>query len=137
MTAPSSAGALAGIKVIDLSRVLHPGAQVTLGWRFHGTASRLRRLRITVEGREEATYRRGTDTHTERRTFVTVVVVDTDDPMRVVQGSASLELPPDTMHSFTASRNKVIWELKVEGDIRFWPDVADSVTLLVYPREMT
>ena len=123
--------------VVDLSRVLFPGAEVTLGWRFRGAASRLRRLRITVEGREEATYRRGTTTTTDKRVFARIVVVDTADPLRLVQGSAPLVLPPDTMHSFTASHNKVVWELVVDGEIGFWPDVADRVPLHVYPREMT
>lgn len=123
--------------VVDLSGVLFPGAEVTLGWRFTGAASRLRRLRITVEGREEATYRRGTTTSTERRAFARIVVLDTADPQRLAQGSASLALPPDTMHSFAAPRNKVVWELAVDGEIAFWPDVADRVPLHVYPREMT
>ena len=138
VSVPHQALALANPRpVIDLSGVLHPGAQVTVGWRFRGAASRLRRLVITVEGREEASYRRGTTTTTEKRVFATLPVVDTTHPLRIAQGSAALELPPDTMHSFASAHNKVVWELKVHGDIRFWPDVADVVPLHVYPREMT
>ena len=110
---------------------------MTIGWRFRGAASRLRRLVITIEGREEASYRQGTSTRTDRRVFLTLPVVETDDRWRVAQGSALVTLPPDTMHSFAASHNKVVWEIKVHGDIRLWPDVADSIPLAVYPREMT
>ena len=123
--------------VIDLSGPLHPGARVTMGWRFHGAASRLRKLAITVEGREEATYRRGTTSTTDKRTFFSATLVDSADPLRIRQGSVGFELPGDTMHSFASAHNKVVWELKVAGDIRFWPDLADTVGLLVYPREMT
>ena len=106
---------------------------VALSWRFLGAAGRLQRLRLQVEGREEATYRRGTDTTTVKRTFARFVLLDITDAAQIAAGETLLALPADTMHTFEAPRNKVVWSLKLHGDIPNWPDVDDEVALTVYP----
>jgi hypothetical protein len=64
--------------VLDLDRQrIEVGDRVGVSWRFRGSARRIRRLRIVCEGREEATYRRGTDTRTDRESFAEIVVVET------------------------------------------------------------
>jgi len=118
---------------VQISAPPAPGVPVALSWRFLGNAGRLRRLTIKVEGREEATYRRGTDTTTVKRTFARYVVLDTTEPSRIASGETLLALPADTMHTFEASRNKVLWSLKLHGDIPNWPDIDDEVALTVYP----
>jgi Protein of unknown function (DUF3592) len=115
---------------------LHVGDTTTLTWGFHGRAGRIHHLRIFVEGREEATYRRGTSTSTDRETFATLPVADTADPTAIASGSAPLAIPADTMHSFTASHNKIVWSLKIAGEIRRWPDVAEDFPLVVHPRPL-
>ncbi|HEV8631156.1 MAG TPA: DUF3592 domain-containing protein [Thermoanaerobaculia bacterium] len=118
---------------VTLSTPLGPGAAVALAWRFTGASGRMRRLVLMVEGREEATYRRGTDTTTVKRTFARLVAFDSDDPARMPQGETLVLLPPDTMHSFQSSHNKVTWTLVVHGDIPRWPDISDEAALTVYP----
>lgn len=110
-----------------------PGVPVAVSWRFLGNPGRLQRLTIKVEGREEATYRRGTDTTTDKRTFARYVLLDTRDPSQIAAGETLLALPADTMHTFEAPHNKVVWSLKLHGDIPNWPDVDDEVALTVYP----
>jgi hypothetical protein len=109
------------------------GDRIRLEWRFSGSAGRLRRLRIALEGREEATYQRGTDTHTDREVFATHVLVDTSDRLGIPRGTAELMVPDDTMHSFEANSNSIIWELKVAGDIARWPDVDQSFPIQIRP----
>jgi hypothetical protein len=109
------------------------GDAIRLGWRFTGRSGRLGRLRITLEGREEATYRRGTDTHTDRQVFATFDVVDTGDRLAIPRGTAEVVIPSDTMHSFDGDSNKVVWEIKVSGDIARWPDVDESFPIEVRP----
>jgi hypothetical protein len=99
------------------------GEALHLDWRFTGRAGRLDSLRIFLEGREEATYRRGTDTVTEREVFATFNLVNTRNNWEIPRGAAELSIPADTMHSFEAESNKIIWEIKVEGEIARWPDV--------------
>jgi uncharacterized protein DUF3592 len=118
---------------LQLSLPPAPGVPVALSWRFLGRAARLQRLTIKLEGREEATYRRGTDTTTVKRTFARFVLLDTTDAAQIAAGETLLALPADTMHTFEAPRNKVVWSLKLHGDIPNWPDVDDEVALVVYP----
>ena len=37
------------------------------------------------------------------------------------------------MHSFEADSNKIIWEIKVEGEIARWPDVSQNFPITVDP----
>lgn len=117
------------------SATLPLGGSAQVSWRFSGMPGRIRRLRIVLKGREEATYRRGTSTSTDREVFARLPVADTEHSVEIAAGSATLSLPEETMHSFTAPNNKVIWTLKVEGEIRFWPDVSEEFELVVRPQE--
>jgi Protein of unknown function (DUF3592) len=109
------------------------GESAWLQWRLSGRAAGVKRLRISLEGREEATYRRGTDTHTDRNVFATVPIVDSTEPFEMASGSASFVIPADTMPSFKADRNKIVWTLKVAAEIPGWPDSDDDFEILVRP----
>ena len=119
---------------LTLSRgALVPGEPALLQWKIEGRAKRVTRLKVILEGREEATYRRGTDTVTDREVFATIVIVDTDQPMLIAQGSARVHVPDDTMPSFSADRNKVVWTLKADCEIPGWPDSNDEYEIVVAP----
>ena len=109
------------------------GQASELAWRFSGRAGRIRRLTITLEGHEEAVYRRGTDTVTAKETFATLPVAEVSEAVGIATGSARIEMPADTMHSFQASHNRIVWTLKVRGDIRSWPDVSEGLKVVVAP----
>ncbi len=109
------------------------GSSTEVSWGFSGRAGRIRRLRLTLEGTEEARFRRGTDTHTARETFATLVVADVDQPSIVRTGAAELAVPGDTMHSFDGGNNRISWKLKIQGTIRLWPDVLEEFPLVVRP----
>ncbi len=109
------------------------GDTVQIEWFFSGRASRIGHLEITLEGREEATYQRGTNTYTEKEVFATHTLVDTRNDWEIPQGSALVLLPDDTMHSLAADNNKIIWEIKVSGDIRRWPDIDEALPITVKP----
>lgn len=106
-----------------------------ISWSWSGAQRRLSRLRIFLEGQEQATYRRGTDSTTRKEAFARVEVLDSPDVTRIGQGSASLEIPAHTMHSFDGGNNKIVWELKIEGEIARWPDVREDHELVIEPRE--
>jgi hypothetical protein len=109
------------------------GDVVRLNWAFTGRASRIRQLRILLEGREEATYQRGTDTRTDHEVFATHELVDTGNDWEIPQGTADVVVPVDTMHSFAADNNKIVWEIKVTGEIDRWPDVSQNFPVTVRP----
>ena len=120
---------------LTLSRESVPvGGAVTLEWRLSGAAHRVKSLRLTLEGREEARYRRGTDTRTDTNVFHRIPLSERNDSTGVALGTTSLRIPDDTMHTFTADNNKIIWTIKMKGDIDRWPDIDESFDITVTPR---
>lgn len=115
------------------SATVTPGEQLEIAWDLVGRVSKVKMLRITFEGREEATYTRGTNTVTDKNTFATFNIVDTDDSNTIDTGRALLTLPRGAIHSFEASNNKIIWSIKVRGEIRYWPDINSQYTVVVRP----
>ncbi len=116
------------------SRSVALGSSFTLQWRFTGAVSRLAGLRITLQGIEEVRYRRGTDTYTDRHTFYDVPIIETSDGGRVEAGVATVNIPAETMHTFVASDNKILWKLCVKGEIPRWPDIDTEFPIMVRPR---
>jgi hypothetical protein len=109
------------------------GDVLRLEWKITGRAARLGNLLIFLEGREEATYQRGTDTITEREVFATLDLVNTQNDWEIPQGGMELTLPSDSMHSFEADANKIIWEIKVAGEIVRWPDIDQNFPITIRP----
>jgi len=109
------------------------GESTELSWRFSGAPGRIRHLAITLEGREEATYRQGTSTSTAKNTFASYTLLATSLAPEIPAGSTTISIPADTMHTFEAPHNKILWTLKVAGEIRFWPDVEQEFPFTVLP----
>ncbi len=113
------------------SRRVAVGSTVGFSWRFRGAARRIRRLQISLEGTEKVTYRRGTNTYSDSHIFANISIVDLARPQPLESGQAAITLPEGTMHSFSASNNKVVWKLKLNGEIRAWPDVSEEFDMEV------
>jgi len=109
------------------------GDGLRLDWGFTGRAGRLEHLHIFLEGREEATYQRGTKTYTDREVFATLDLIDTTNHWEIPRGTAELVIPAETMHSFEGNSNKIVWEIKVAGKIARWPDVDQNFPLGIHP----
>jgi hypothetical protein len=109
------------------------GGEVEISWELHGRLTSVRKLRLFVQGREEVTYRRGTRTHTDQRIFHTIELAEETNFTDIRSGRALLKIPMDTMHSFDAPNNKIIWSLQVKGDIAYFPDIDDNFTFKVLP----
>jgi len=109
------------------------GGIAYLQWRLGGRGGGVRRLRILLEGREEAWYQSGKSTHTARNTFASIVVADTAQPLEIPEGNVRVDVPENTMPSFKAVHNKIVWSLKVTCEIAGWPDSEDEYEVLVRP----
>lgn len=109
------------------------GGTATLGWRFDGNPSRISKLTISVCGEEKATYRRGTSSVTDTSVFAKIVLVETEAPVDMAAGEVQFTIPEFTAPSFEASNNKIIWQIKVHGDIRRWPDISKEFPIQVVP----
>ena len=110
------------------------GSAADLAWSFRGKAGRIQRLVIKLEGQEEADYTRGTDRVTAKEVFATIPLVDTALQSSIAAGSTRIEVPADTMHSFAAPDNRIVWTLLLQGTIRMWPDVKESLPVVIAPR---
>ncbi|MGB0766672.1 MAG: DUF3592 domain-containing protein [Phycisphaeraceae bacterium] len=133
---------------IELDRRSIPlGGSTELRWRPKGGRGKLTGATITLVGEESATYTRGTNTATDTKTFYEEVLVGhevADDPYRtsmdrystpVGGGKVLLAVPADSMHSFNAKHNKIVWKLVVRAKVKRWPDPKDEYNLVVLPMQ--
>lgn len=124
------------VKLAVSSARIRLGETISLGWQFSGRYERITKLSITLEGREKATYQRGTNTTTDTHVFAKIPLFSADTPEQIGQGKAAVVVPTDTMHSFEARNNKIEWVVKVQGEIPRWPDVKDEYAIVVLPADM-
>ena len=109
------------------------GDELRVDWSMEGRLERLTRFSITLEGREEATYSRGTDRTTDTNIFATIPLAILIPPNIAGAGSEKVSIPADTMHSFDATHNKVVWVLRVRGELPNWPNSDEEFPLTVAP----
>jgi len=110
------------------------GGTLNLQWQFTGAVGRLQNLKITLEGREEARYRRGTDNVVDKHVFIRIPVFETIDSRMIAQGSAQFTVPENLMHTWDGGNNKIIWELKLHGEIPRFPDVSEEYPMTILPK---
>jgi hypothetical protein len=110
------------------------GDEFRVDWSVDGRVEKLTRLSVVVEAREEATYSRGTDTITDTNVFATIPLANQIHPNIAGSGSANVRIPANTMHSFDAAHNRVVWAVRVRGEAPNWPDSDDEFPLTVAPR---
>ncbi len=122
------------VALVVSSQSVPLGGTLDVRWNFRGAVSRIRRLRIVVEGREEARYRRGTTTSTDKQVFAQLAIIETDDTMRIREGQAQLTIPEQLMHTWNGGNNKIIWELQVRGEIPRYPDVNEDFDFTILPK---
>ncbi len=109
------------------------GGTVYLQWRLSGGTGGVRRLKVTLEGREEAQYRQGTNTRTDKEVFAVMPLVDTTDAYQMANGSTSFTMPESTLPSFRSEHNKIVWTIKAALEIANWPDSDEEFEVLVRP----
>ncbi len=111
-----------------------PGTTGAISWKAFGKSGRVGTLSIKLIGQEEATYRRGTDTYTDKIEFFEMELTHTQDAGEIAMGQMGFAIPDDTMHSFEANNNKIVWMIKLHADVPRWPDVKQDYKITVYPK---
>ncbi|MBN1507074.1 MAG: DUF3592 domain-containing protein [Sedimentisphaerales bacterium] len=115
------------------SRTIPLGGSAELRWSFQGQTRRIREFTVTLHGVERATYRKGTSTCTDESTFCEMELYRTSHVAEIATGQIGFVLPQDTMHSFAAENNKIVWSIDLRGEIERWPDVKESYEIEVTP----
>jgi hypothetical protein len=120
-----------------MPRAVPLGGTLRVQWDVTGRVHVLERLRLRLQGREEATYRRGTNTSTDKSVFADVGIADVTAPLDKRSGAGTVTIPANLMHSFASGNNKIIWSIQVHGHIARWPDVKEEFPLTVLPAHRT
>jgi len=105
------------------------GEELEVSWEM--SSSRVKRLLVTVQCVEEATYQRGTDSVTDKELCAVLPVVDTTRPLEMQSGRVSLMLPLNLMPTWESDNNEIVWNVLVEGDVPFWPNIKDEYAIEV------
>jgi len=113
------------------------GDEIEVEWNTPGSVDRVRACSITLEGREEATYRRGTSTSTDKSPFARIELMSSSKGRELRRGKAKFTIPRDSMHTFKSSHNKFVWAIHVKGDIPMWPDIGEEYEVEVLPQRIS
>lgn len=104
-----------------------------------GGTGTLESLDLTLEAEEQATFRLGTDTRTERlivcRQQVAAWRSVQLSPGTRFEARVTATIPPSAMHSLTTEHNSVRWMLVVRGMPSRWPAFVRTFPLVVFPAE--
>ena len=115
---------------------LIPGRQYELSLSQTGRL-RMKSLEVYLICEEQARFRQGTNSRTERhRVFERAAYRCKDFQIRQdvpFQARFPIELPAGAMHSFKSEHNEINWSLVVHGKAAGWPEFRRSFPLIVYP----
>ena len=130
---------LVGDTTVEISREpLAPGETATIYVKQAGRFQ-IEQAEVRLFCRKEATYRRGTDTVTDKQEVLSEVVARSGR-MQSRSGHALLDaqvrIPRNAMHSFEAPNNKIRWFIGVKLVIAGRPDVNDAFVLRVAPERV-
>ena len=102
-----------------------------------GGRGTFRSLDLCLELEEQATFRQGTDTRTERVVVWSQPVKQWRDvelaPGTRFEAEAVVRLPEDVMHSFHSEHNVVSWRFVVRGVSDRWPPFRRVFPVVVFP----
>jgi hypothetical protein len=118
------------------SRAIPLGGTLDASWLIPGWNSRIKRFKLTLEGRQETTHGSGKTRRTDRNVFATLPLADTSDPLQIAQGRSSVEIPDNHKPSQSGDNSKIVWTLKAVGEIPLYPDLEEEFELTVLAREV-
>lgn len=127
---------------IELERgAVAPGASAGARYRLSGSAGRVGRLTIALEGREAVTVttHSGNSTTISRRDglFHHSLLYDSGPGGATREAAFNFAVPAGVMHSFVSPNNGVHWKIKVHGDIPRFPDLDEEFEIEVPPAEVS
>jgi Protein of unknown function (DUF3592) len=127
-----------GPTLIEISdHPLRPGKTYSMYVSQGGHLS-MQSLEVRLECEEQATYRQGTDTRTDRRLVFRQHLFRRDQfeilPGEPFEANFEFCVPAEAMHSFKSLHNLVQWTLVMRGAADGWPPFQRSFPVVVYPQ---
>lgn len=122
------------VRITLQNPILRAGDELRLSWTTTGRAARLRKLRVTLEGRravaEGTTKARKANAHILKE----VPVFETTNPELLAQGTARVTIPTTPPPDCEDQPGSVAWHLHVRGEIPGAPNLNDEYPLTLQPR---
>ncbi len=119
------------------SSTLACGQSWNLNWTFRRGSGSIGRLRVFLEGATEGEYTTGGGKNRSRtidtKVFLREEIFDSEERFEIARGEAALTVPENIPHSFEAPSNRIVYTLRVEGDIRFMPNLREQYRVYVAP----
>ncbi|MGJ8726488.1 MAG: DUF3592 domain-containing protein [Roseibacillus sp.] len=112
---------------------LKPGLATKFRWKQSGGSGQLTEMTITLEGREEATYQRGTDRATATSLFYQKEIFKSSHLPEMIANECDLIFPADTLPSFEGEHNKICWCLRMNAAVKARPDVREEIEITLQP----
>lgn len=109
------------------------GLPLEFSWRFGGGVHRIRRLRIGLDGREEATYLRNDEPLTDREVFSSMILVDTTRREEIHSGKTEFTVPGSAAPSFQSGHNQIVWAIRFCAELKRWPDIEEDFEFTALP----
>ena len=67
----------------------------------------------------------------KKRVFYTKAVSPRAETL--TKNKLKMKIDPSAMHSLDGEDHRIVWYLKIEADVRFWPDVDEQFELELLP----
>ncbi len=115
------------------SQELKLGQTTPVEWECIGRWDRISRLRLYLEGAEQTEYRRGTRQYTDHSVFARLDIADIHRDYEIREGKTTFTVPADTVPSFTGGSNRIVWKIRVHGEIHRWPDMKQEIDVTLIP----
>ncbi len=116
--------------------VIRDGALLEYRWSIAGRVSRAEKLRLQLEGVEEATYTRGTDSVTDKSIFEVIDLGTIEGhALRIGSGTGSHRLPERLLPSLSTGNNRIVWYVRTLLDVKGLPDVFEECDVDVLGKE--
>jgi hypothetical protein len=96
-------------------------------------ADRFSSFAITLEGREEVVDGRHNQPMIRTEVFAAFPIVRTIRAQEIALGKATIAVAAGKMHSFKFHNGKIVWVLKVRGEIRRRPPVDEEFEITIDP----
>jgi len=116
-----------------LKDTIRLGDTLPIRWTTGGDVYKIRNFKLSLIGEETATYRRGTNTYTDRNTFYEKILINSQNPESMRRGEAEFDIPNESMHSFKSDNNSILWKISMHCDVPRWPDSKDDFEITVHP----
>ena len=111
------------------------GGTLNLQWKYKRTSSHIRRMTMTLVGRETTFFVHGNTIARSQRDFMRVLLCDSPNWGLRSGGSGIIKIPADLIHSLDAPNNQVEWFVELTQFVTFFPDTVLEYPLIVTPME--